>query len=69
MSGPKYQIGQPVPPSARRRKTLEPFKRVLRTEYDDDGEGYPRIRYFHATKGWRDREATPELMRSMMSVS
>lgn len=38
------------------------FRRIVRTQYVEDGSAMGTLRYFHATKGWRKRRATEKLV-------
>ncbi len=47
----------------KKRKPLpSPFGRIMRASYSDTDE---RVTYYHPTKGWRSRKATPEFMAQL----
>lgn len=47
-----------------RKAKPTPFCRIIRASYEAETE---RVRYYHPTKGWRSRKATPEFM-AMLKV-
>lgn len=70
MSGPKYRVNQPVPARVKKSKNKnkdargKPFKSIKFLRYNEEDD---TVTYLHATRGYKTRKLTPQLMRHLIA--